>query len=176
MQHEVETLLLVDDDVSFRTRLQQSLAAQGFAVTVAGSLLEAKKCAESDTPEFAVVDLKLDDDSGLDVVKALHALDATTRIVVLTGYGSIATALESIRLGAVHYLTKPATAAQIVEALRKGLEAKPGPEPDAPSLAEVEWEHIQRVLLDCGGNISHAAVRLGLHRRSLQRKLLTRPA
>ena len=166
-----ESLLLVDDDALFRARLAQSLGRHDFEVQQAGDADCALRIAELDSPEFAVVDLKLGNDSGLTLVEKLRSLDATTRIVVLTGYGSIATALEAIRLGAVHYLTKPASAAQIVDSLRHGLRARATPDADAPSLADVEWEHIQRVLLDCGGNVSHAAARLGLHRRSLQRKL-----
>ena len=168
---QLESVLVVDDDATFRTRLAQSLGKLSLEVRQAASAAEALAAAEADSPELAVVDLRLGNDSGLEVVAKLRVLDPTTRIVVLTGYGSIATALEAIRLGAVHYLTKPATAPEILEALKKGLDARAPPDPEAPSLANVEWEHIHRVLRDCDGNISHAASRLGLHRRSLQRKL-----
>ena len=128
------------------------------------------------TPERAVVDLRLPGKSGLDVVRGLKALEPTTDIVVLTGYGSIATAMESVQLGARTYLTKPADADQILLAFG-GDTLSPVTEPAAvPSLARVEWEHINRVLADCGGNISQAARLLGIHRRSLQRKLAKYPA
>ncbi len=114
--------------------------------------------------------------SGLDVVRELKAIDPATAVVVLTGYGSIATALEAIRLGAVHYLTKPTDPDRILEAFELGLSARPRDLPmDTPSLARVEWEHIQRVLADCDGNISEAARALSMHRRSLQRKLAKYP-
>ena len=125
---------------------------------------------------MAVVDLRLGAESGLDVVRELKAIDSSTAIVVLTGYGSIATALESIRLGALHYLTKPTDPDRILAAFERGLAARPRDLPiDTPSLARVEWEHLQRVLTDCGGNISEAARELGMHRKSLQRKLAKRP-
>jgi two-component system response regulator RegA len=137
------------------------------------------KLAE-ETPEYAVVDLRIGEESGLDVIRALVARDPATRIVMLTGYGSIATAVEAMRLGAVHYLTKPADADEILAALQRGQsaqDAEPGPSvPSEPlSLARAEWEHINRVLVSVSGNISEAARRLGLHRRSLQRKLAKYP-
>jgi two-component system response regulator RegA len=126
---------------------------------------------------MAVVDLRLPDRSGLDVVRELKAIDASTAIVVLTGYGSIATALESVRLGAVHYLTKPTDADRILAAFQHGLASRPRDLPtDPPSLAHVEWEHLNRVLTDCDGNVSEAARQLGMHRRSLQRKLARYPS
>ena len=129
--------------------------------------------AEKDPPELALVDLKLGDQSGLEVDKALRALDAGTIIVVLTGYGSIATAVESVKLGATSYLTKPVDADQILAAFHG--ESDPGLDPTAQPLARVEWEHIQRVIADCNGNLSQAARVLGIHRRSLQRKLSKDP-
>jgi two-component system, response regulator RegA len=139
---------------------------------------EALDAARHDTPEFVVVDLRMPGRSGLDVVRELKALDAATSIVVLTGYGSIATALEAVRLGAQHYLTKPADVEAILAAFERRTDAAappadaPIPIPmETPSLARVEWEHINRVLMDCNGNVSQAARVLGLHRRSLQRKL-----
>jgi len=119
------------------------------------------------------VDLRLPGESGLSVVKDLKSLDPATVVVVLTGYGSIATAVESMKLGAASYLTKPADADQIVAAFEG---TQPADEGAVPSLARVEWEHIQRVLADCGGNVSQAARMLGIHRRSLQRKLSKYPA
>jgi two-component system, response regulator RegA len=128
------------------------------------------------------VDLRLPDGSGLEVVRRLRALDATSVIVVLTGYGSIATALDAQRLGAAHYLTKPADVDDLLAAFARADPARldpplatPDPVTDTPSLARVEWEHINRVLADSGGNISEAARRLRLHRRSLQRKLAKYP-
>ncbi len=171
------SLLVVDDDVTFRTRLVRALADRGLEVVAAGGYDEAVASARRDTPELALVDLRLPTRSGLDVVRALKELDATTIIVVLTGYGSIATAVESLKLGAATYLTKPVDADQILAAFNGERVLPAGDEASAvPSLARVEWEHIQRVLADCGGNLSHAARLLGIHRRSLQRKLSKDPA
>ncbi|WNG40592.1 response regulator transcription factor [Archangium violaceum] len=171
------TLLLVDDEAVFRERLARAFRERGFEVSTAGSYDEALVLATKESPELAVVDLKMPGRSGLELVRALHALDVSTRIIVLTGYGSIATAVEAVKLGAFNYLPKPADVDDLVLAFSRG----PG-EPtqvtedfQPPSLARAEWEHIQRVLTDCGGNISEAARRLGLHRRSLQRKLQKYP-
>jgi two-component system, response regulator RegA len=170
------TLLVVDDDVVFRTRLVRAFEARGLEVTAAGSVDEAIAAAQAETPELALVDLRLPTRSGLDVVRALKTLDETTTIVVLTGYGSIATAVESVRLGAAAYLTKPVDADQILTALNGTTPPAASQTPySVPSLARVEWEHIQRVLADCGGNLSQAARLLGIHRRSLQRKLSKDP-
>lgn len=163
------TLLLVDDDDAFRSRLAKALAARGFDVRQAADGETALRLASEESPELATVDLRMPGLSGLDVVRALHALDATTRIVVLTGYGSIATAVEAMRQGAADYVTKPADADQIEAALAGTPQITS--ETVAPSLARVEWEHIQRVMQDTGNNVSQAARILGLHRRSLQRKL-----
>ena len=164
------SLLLADDDVAFRAVLGRALANRGFEVRAAATGEEACAAAEEDPPELAVVDLRMPGRSGLEVVRHLRALDAQTRVVVLTGYGSIATAVEAMKLGAVNYLAKPADADQVLAAL--GVTEPNAPaEGETPSLARVEWEHIQRVMQDCGGNVSEAARRLGLHRRSLQRKL-----
>jgi len=172
-ERSAPSVLLVEDDERFRDRLARALGARGCEVRAAATAAEALALAAHDSPELAVVDLKLGVDSGLDVVRSLHAIDPTTRIIVLTGYGSIATALESVRLGAVNYLTKPADADQVLAAFEARDVAPP---PVAvPSLARVEWEHIQRVLADCDGNVSQAARLLGIHRRSLQRKLAKFP-
>ena len=168
------SLLLVDDDEVFRSRLALALRARHYEVREASTAAMAIALAESETPERAIVDLRIPGGSGLEVVKALKALDPSTEIVVLTGYGSIATAIDAVRLGARDYLTKPADADRIVAAL-EGRPAGEGPE-ETPSLARVEWEHIQRVLADAEGNVSEAARRLGVHRRSLQRKLARYPA
>jgi two-component system response regulator RegA len=162
-------MLIVDDDAAFRTRVVRAFRERGFDVAGAASFDEGMESARQDPPEFALVDLKLPDRSGLDIVKELKALDPNTVIVMLTGYGSIATAVESVRLGAATYLTKPVDADQILAAF-SGDESADMTITSQP-LARVEWEHIQRVLADCGGNLSQAARVLGIHRRSLQRKL-----
>lgn len=175
---DARTLLLVDDDERLRTRLARAFRERGLLVREAGDAAEALALAREDSPELAVVDLRLPDASGLAVVRGLCALDPTTRVVVLTGYGSIATAVEAMRLGAVHYVAKPADADDILEAFARAETGDAPPDDDpgpVPSLARVEWEHINRVLADCGGNVSRAARLLGLHRRSLQRKLAKHP-
>ena len=131
--------------------------------------------ARQTQPTFAVVDLKLPGRSGLDVVRALVAMDEAMAIVVMTGFGSIATAVESVRSGARQYLSKPADVDQIIAALQTPTAVAPDAPVAVPSLARVEWEHIQRVLAECQGNVSQAARLLGLHRRSLQRKLSKYP-
>jgi len=166
------SLLIVDDDSTFRERLVRAMRDRGFEATGVPDHPSAIIAAQTETPELAVVDLRLPGESGLAVVRDLKALDASTVVVVLTGYGSIATAVETIKLGAASYLTKPADADQIVAAF-EGIQ--PRDDAEAPSLARVEWEHIQRILRDCDGNISQAARVLRIHRRSLQRKLSKRP-
>jgi two-component system response regulator RegA len=166
------SLLIVDDDAPFRDRLVRAMRDRGFEASGVADYPAAIQAAQAESPELALVDLRLPGASGLDVVRELKALDASTVVVVLTGYGSIATAVESIKLGAASYLTKPADADQIVAAF-DGIQ--PPEEVRAPSLARVEWEHIQRILADCDGNVSQAARVLGIHRRSLQRKLAKRP-
>ena len=146
------TLLLVDDDETFLKVLEQALSRRGFEVHSALDVDAGVRLAESIEPEYAVIDLRIGVESGLVLVKRLHELDANTRIVMLTGFASIATAVEAIKLGAVHYLTKPADADEIVSALHK-----------------------DQVLVEHGGNISAAARALGMHRRTLQRKLEKRP-
>ncbi|MEO7134844.1 MAG: response regulator [Vicinamibacterales bacterium] len=167
------TMLIVDDDTAFRERLVRAMRDRGFAATGAPDHASALAAARQDSPELAVVDLRLPGESGLTTVRDLKALDPATVVVVLTGFGSIATAVESIQLGAASYLTKPTDADRIVAAF-SGTRANRAT--DVPSLARVEWEHIQRVLADCDGNVSQAARMLGLHRRSLQRKLSKDPA
>ena len=173
------SILVVDDDDVFRTRLVRALRERGYEVEEAATCAAAIARATAESPELVVVDLRLPDGSGLEVVRQLRALDAQTRIVVLTSYGSIATALDAVRLGAVHYLTKPADVNDILAAFERssqdGAAALAAVPADPLSLARVEWEHLNRVLADCGGNISEAARRLGLHRRSLQRKLAKYP-
>ncbi len=169
-------LLLVDDDETFCQVLERALTKRGFSVSVATSLEEGLKLAKALTPEYAVIDLRIGHDSGLQMVQQLKSLDTNTRIVILTGYASIATAVEAIKLGAVHYLTKPADADEILAALHKregdaAVELK-----DKPlSVKRMEWEYLQKVLMEHNGNISAAARALGMHRRTLQRKLDKRP-
>ena len=169
---DAQSLLLLDDDDVFAPRMARALEARGFEVMRVATVEAALDAARRESPECALVDLRLPDGHGLDVVAALHAIDATTRIVVLTGYGAIATAVESLKRGAADYLTKPVDADQVAIALRgSGSDGGAAREFTVPSLARVEWEHIQRVLTECQGNVSQAARVLGLHRRSLQRKL-----
>jgi two-component system response regulator RegA len=167
-------ILLVDDEEHFRDRLARALIRRGHQVLTAGDYGEALAVLASDNPELAVVDLRMPGPSGLELVKAALTLHPHLKIVVLTGYGSIATATEAIRLGAINYLPKPADAEEILAAFTLTSD-EPGDDPEedisTPSLARAEWEHINRVLTDCGGNISEAAKRLKLHRRTLQRKL-----
>jgi two-component system response regulator RegA len=171
------SVLVVDDDEVFRQRLARALAERGLEVRTASDFLTALAAAGSDPPELAVVDLRMPGRSGLELVQELRKLDPATRILVLTGYGSIATAVEAMKLGAIHYLPKPADADEILAALGGTEAGAPGQPPavSTPTLARAEWEHINRVLGDCQGNISEAARRLGLHRRSLQRKLAKYP-
>ncbi|MDP9055322.1 MAG: response regulator [Acidobacteriota bacterium] len=171
--------LVVDDDDIFRNRLCRAFAARGWEAIGASDGATALELSSQSSPDLAVVDLRLAGMSGLEIVQSLRALDETTCIIMLTGYGSIATALTATRLGASHYLSKPADADQILNAyyqISEGSDAEPElPDSPVPSLARVEWEHIQRVLTDCDGNVSQAAKLLGLHRRSLQRKLSKYP-
>ena len=176
------SVLLVDDDERLRSRMSRAFEERGYETQQAEGYDSAIEIASAESTELAVVDLRMPGKSGLEVVKELHRIDPSTKIVVLTGYGSIATALEAMRLGATHYLTKPADVDEVISAFDRGAaetEASPpeaGEEPPrTPSLARVEWEHIQRVLTDCDGNITKAAERLGIHRRSLQRKLAKFP-
>jgi two-component system response regulator RegA len=166
--------LVVDDDASFRMRLVKALSARGYSAQGAGTADEALEVAHDLKPDAAVVDLKMPGGkSGLDLVPDLVARHPGVQVVVLTGYGSIATAVEAVRKGAINYLSKPADTDQILAAFDTDGEGSNGGEgaEAIPSLARVEWEHIQRILSDCDGNISLAARRLGIHRRSLQRKL-----
>ena len=176
MDSDRPTLLLVDDDEVFRGVLARALTRRGFAVTAAADVIEAEALAASQPPEYAVVDLKMPGDSGLVLIEKLMALDPGTRIVMLTGYASIATAVEAIKLGATHYLAKPADADEIVAALHKVDGNARMPVADSPlSVDRLEWEHIQKVLAEHQGNISATARALKMHRRTLQRKLGKKP-
>lgn len=178
MQLSPQSILLVDDDEILRERLARAFRDRGFEVSTAGDYEAAMAQTQEEVPELAVVDLRMPGRSGLELVRDLVGLNEGVKVVVLTGYGSIATAVDAVRLGAVSYLPKPADADDIMDAFARS-EGPPltGPVSDheAPTLARAEWEHINRVLQDTGGNISEAARRLGLHRRSLQRKLQKYP-
>jgi len=177
METDSQSVLIVDDDEIFRSRLGRAFSNRGWESLLAGSLAEAISSATEYAPDLAIVDLRIGDENGLDLVRRLRDLDPTMYLIMLTGWGSIATAIEAVRGGADHYLSKPVDADQIL-AIYKAPENGAAHLPamaSVPSLARVEWEHIQRVLTDCDGNISLAAKRLGLHRRSLQRKLSKYP-
>jgi two-component system response regulator RegA len=175
---ERSTLLLVDDDDAFRRVLARALERRGYAVTVAISVDMALAKAQAQPPEYAVVDLKMPGETGLTLIDKLIELDPNTRIVMLTGYASIATAIEAIKLGAIHYLAKPCDADEVVAALNKSSEGDAAmPVSCSPlSIDRLEWEHIQRVLAEHQGNISATARSLKMHRRTLQRKLGKHPA
>lgn len=171
---EDRTLLLVDDDVPFLTRLARAMESRGFEVTVANTVKDGKDLARAKKPAFAVVDLRLEDGNGLDVVASIQESRPEARIVVLTGYGNIATAVAAVKLGAVDYLAKPSDA----DAIEAALLAKEGDKADPPenpmSADRVRWEHIQRVYELCDRNVSETARRLNMHRRTLQRILAKR--
>jgi two-component system response regulator RegA len=165
-------LLIVDDDAPFRQRLARAMEKRGFIVEAADSVANGVAAAQERPPAFAVVDLRLSDGSGLDVVSALREGRPTTRIVMLTGYGNIATAVAAVKAGAIDYLPKPADADAVERALLAGDTALPPPPPVDPMSADrVRWEHIQRVFEQCERNVSETARRLKMHRRTLQRML-----
>jgi two-component system response regulator RegA len=171
------SLLLVDDDPAFRSVLARALTRRGYAVASAADVAEALELATAQSPEYAVVDLKMPGESGLVLIERLMALDPGTRIVMLTGYASIATAVEAIKLGATHYLAKPANADEIVAALDRTEGDASTPISGSPlTVDRLEWEHIQKVLAENQGNISATARALKMHRRTLQRKLSKKPA
>ncbi|MBS7455761.1 response regulator transcription factor [Coralloluteibacterium stylophorae] len=172
--------LLVDDDPLYARTLQRALERRGLQIAVAHDVVQATALAEALRPDFALVDLKLGAESGLSLVAPLRALRADMRILLVTGYASVATAVEAIKRGADNYLPKPTTVETILRALaddegeadgETGVEVEETMTP----LSRLEWEHIQQALQDSGGNISAAARLLGMHRRSLQRKLAKRP-
>jgi len=168
---ESASLLLVDDDTTFCRVLSAALVKRGFCVSVAHSVEQAMPLAIANPPEFAVVDLKMGGATGLVLVKALHELDPNTRIVVLTGYASINTAVEAIKLGATQYLAKPANADEIVAAFSHEADGNVNFNVQATNIENLEWEHIQRVMHEHDNNVSATARALNMHRRTLQRKL-----
>ena len=168
---DLKSLLVVDDDVAFRRSLSRALERRGYAVESAESLAEARRIAPGFKPDGAVVDMKLEDGNGRDRGPSLRDVRDDMRIVILTSYGNIATAVAAVKAGAVDYLSKPADADMVEAALRTDGEAKPTP-PESPMSADrVRWEHIQRIFEQCDRNVSETARRLRMHRRTLQRIL-----
>lgn len=168
------TLLIVDDDVPFLRRLARAMESRGFVVDIAASVAEGIAKSRSASPKYAVIDLRLGDGNGLDVIEAIRQRRDDTKIVVLTGYGNIATAVTAVKLGALDYLSKPADADDVFNALTQ----RPGEKAEVPenpmSADRVRWEHIQRVYEACERNVSETARRLNMHRRTLQRILAKR--
>jgi two-component system response regulator RegA len=171
---EEKSLLILDDDRPFRERLARAMQTRGFDVTIAETVREGIAIVKEHPPAFAVVDLKLEDGNGLDVVESLHETRPSARVVVLTGFGNIATAVAAVKFGAIDYLSKPADADDILGALLAPPGTKPSPPENPMSADRVRWEHIQRVYELCGHNVSETARRLNMHRRTLQRILAKR--
>jgi two-component system response regulator RegA len=168
------SLLIVEDDKSFLQRLARAMEGRGFAVTTAESVAEGLTHLETTSPAFAVVDMRLEDGNGLDVISALKRRRPDARAIILTGYGNIATAVNAVKLGAVDYLSKPVDADDVVAALL-ALDGRKAEPPENPMSADrVRWEHIQRIYELCGRNVSETARRLNMHRRTLQRILAKR--
>ncbi len=175
--HSDRTILVVDDDAMFRDRVVRALANRGYRAFGASGMRDAVAQAQSISPDCIFLDLRLGDKNGLDVLPEIKRAAPQARIIILTGYGSIATAVTALQHGAADYLTKPVNIEQIITyagGTKTGMPAASQPY-SIPPLDRVEWEHIHRVLQDCDGNISRAAAVLGIHRRSLQRKLAKRP-
>jgi two-component system response regulator RegA len=168
------TLLVLDDDAPLRTRLGRALEQRGFEPTLVGSVAEALSAVKAHPPAFAVLDMRLDDGSGLKVVEAVREARPDAKIIMLTGYGNIATAVQAVKAGAVDYLSKPADADDVARALLARGDASPPPPENPMSADRVRWEHIQRVYELCNHNVSETARRLNMHRRTLQRILAKR--
>jgi two-component system response regulator RegA len=171
---EDPSLLLVDDDDPFLKRLAKAMEKRGFEVETAGSVAAGRAIATARSPAYAVVDLRLQDGNGLDVVEVLRDKRPDCRVVVLTGYGAIATAVAAVKIGATDYLSKPADAIDITNALLATGDDLPPPPENPMSADRVRWEHIQRVYELCDRNVSETARRLNMHRRTLQRILAKR--
>ncbi len=170
------SLLIVDDDLIFCDVLAKAMTKRGFDVNCAHTVEHALKCADICSPEYAIIDLRLPGTSGLVLVDKLRAVDSGTRIIMLTGYASITTAVEAIKLGAMHYLAKPVDADEIMTAFERNEgDVAAQISTHALSVGQVEWEHIQRILIENNDNISATAKRLNMHRRTLQRKLNKKP-
>ncbi len=168
-----KSLLVLDDDAPLRTRLGRALEGRGFEATLVASVAEAITAVKLHAPAFAVVDMRLEDGNGLGVVEAIHAARPEARVIMLTGYGNIASAVAAVKAGAVDYLPKPADADDVVRALL-ARDDGPAPPENPMSADRVRWEHIQRVYELCGHNVSETARRLNMHRRTLQRILAKR--
>jgi two-component system response regulator RegA len=166
--------LIVDDDQPFRTRLGRAMEKRGFSPILAESVAEAKRLISETPPAYAVVDLRLEDGDGIEIVDLLHELRADARAVILTGYGNITTAVAAVKAGAIDYLSKPADADDVQKALLAPAGEMPEPPENPMSADRVRWEHIQRVYELCNHNVSETARRLGMHRRTLQRILAKR--
>lgn len=171
---EDTSILLVDDDEAFLRRLAKAMEKRGFEVDMAGSVAAGKAAVNASPPAYAVVDLRLEDGNGLEVVETLRARRPDARIVVLTGYGAIATAVAAVKIGATDYLSKPADATDVTSALLAKADVLPPPPENPMSADRVRWEHIQRVFELCDRNVSETARRLSMHRRTLQRILAKR--
>jgi two-component system, response regulator RegA len=169
-----KSLLLLDDDAPLRNRLGRALESRGFQATLVESVAEALTAVRSRPPAFAVLDMRLEDGTGLKVVEALREARPDARIIMLTGYGNIATAVAAVKAGAVDYLSKPADADDVAKALLAQAGSTPAPPENPMSADRVRWEHIQRVYELCGHNVSETARRLNMHRRTLQRILAKR--
>lgn len=173
-----QSILLVDDSIVLRDRLAMAFRERGFRVSVASDYDEAIAVFSNEPTDLAVLDLRMPGKPGLILLQEIKRLNPETKVLILSGFGSIATAIDAIRMGATNFLPKPADADDILTAFVRGDAEVDLPESDdeipVPTLAQAEWEHIHRILADCGGNISEAARRLGIHRRSLQRKLRKR--
>ena len=169
-----KSLLILDDDAPFRMRLARALEGRGFDVSAIGTVAEASEIAVKSPPAYAVLDLRLEDGSGLSVVEALNKHRPDCKVVILTGYGAIATAVAAVKAGAIDYLAKPADPEDIVKALLAAPDASPEPPDNTMSADRNRWEHIQRVYELCGHNVSETARRLNMHRRTLQRILAKR--
>lgn len=175
---DAKSITLVDDSVVLRDRLALAFQERGFLVEVAGNYDEAVAIFSRRPTDLAVLDLRMPGKAGLVLLQELNRISPSTKYLILSGFGSIATAIDAIRLGATNFLPKPADVDDILTAFARGGTEVDAPDADeevpVPTLAQAEWEHIHRILADCGGNISEAARRLGIHRRSLQRKLRKR--
>ncbi len=169
-----KSLLIVDDDKAFLQRLARAMELRGFEVETASTVAEGRARVDARSPAFAVVDMRLADGNGLDVVEHLREKRPEARIVVLTGYGNIATAVSAVKLGATDYLSKPADADEVMRALTRSTEDRAPPPENPMSADRVRWEHIQRVYELCERNVSETARRLNMHRRTLQRILAKR--
>jgi len=169
-----KSLLVMDDDSALRVRLGRALESRGFEPTLASSVAEAVAAVKAKPPAFAVLDMRLDDGNGLQVVETIRNARPDARVVMLTGYGAIATAVAAVKAGAVDYLSKPADADDVLRALLARHDETPAPPENPMSADRVRWEHIQRVYELCGHNVSETARRLNMHRRTLQRILAKR--